>query len=587
MTTLARRTQVGRRRRGLGGVLAGVLAVTAITTVGALGLRPGSVAHAAASPGSVYTPVTPTRLADTRRVFGTAPAGRPAAEAVRRVQITGRPEVTVPTAAVAVVLNVTAVGAEGDGYVTVYPAGAAVPNASNLNTAGVGYVGANLVTVRLGQGGAVELYTSVGTDLLVDVAGYYAPVAGAVAAGRTVPAGPTRAYDTRSLGTPFAAGEWRTVTLGAVPAGARAAVLNATVTETTGAGFWSVVPPGAPRDASGAPTTSSLNVGGAGATVASQVIVPIGDDRRVEVFTSGGGQFVLDLFGYVTGPASGSSTDGLFVALDTPFRAVDTRTGNSPIGAGHRMWPGWELEATVAGRGGVPTTGVAAVVGNLTSVDPHAWGWVAAFPAGTVFPGTSSVNTDRAGSIVPNHLLTPVSPRGVSLVASAGGHLLLDVAGWFTGNPTTPSEPAPVNAMPLPVYPLRIQLPSIGIDAALQGDSLEADLVHGPGWWPGTGYLGVDGNMAVFGHRTEHGGPFRDIDRLRDGDRVTVSGDHRRAVYEVVARTVVPAERVEDYLGPFAGSMLTLIACSRADGSATSLRYRIIVTATLVSYRDD
>lgn len=561
-------------------------AVVVGLVVGASPVLPPTPAGAAPTIGAVYRGVTPTRLADTRLGLGTTPTGRPAAGEVRRVRITGRSEVTVPGDATAVVLNVTAVGAAGAGYVSVYPGDSAPPNASNLNLAGIGYTGANLVTVRLGAGGTVDLFTSVATDLLVDIAGYYAPATGAVTAGRTVPAGPTRLHDTRTTGTPLGAGELRTIGLPGVPAGARAVVLNATVTDAAGPGFWSIVPPDARLDPTGAPTTSSLNVAAAGATVAGQVIVPIGDDRRIAAFSSAGGHLILDLSGYVTGPTGAASTDGLFVALDGPLRMLDTRTGNSALGTGHRMWPGWVTEVPIGGRGGVPGSGVSAIVGNLTSVDPHGWGWAATYAAGTPFPGTSSVNTDTEGAIVPNHVLSPVSARGVAVLASAGGHVLLDVAGYLTGTPAPAREPVPVNAVPLPAYPLRMEIPAIGVDAALQGDSQEADLVHGPGWWPGTAYLGVDGNMAVFGHRTDHGGIFRGVNRLRAGDRITISGDRRTAVYEVKEWVVVPADRAEDYIGPSGGPMLTIIACSRPDGSASSLAHRIIVTATRVSYTD-
>ncbi len=59
----------------------------------------------------------------------------------------------VPSSAVtAVVLNVTAVGAKGRGYLTVYPAGQTRPTASNLNFV-PGQAVPNLVEVGVGTGG--------------------------------------------------------------------------------------------------------------------------------------------------------------------------------------------------------------------------------------------------------------------------------------------------------------------------------------------------------------------------------------------------------------------------------------------------
>ena len=569
-----------------------VLAVAAVAAAAGLDAFVPTV-HAAAvqTPAtSAYVPVAPARIVDTRGAapFGATPTGRLSGGDTVRVQVVGRDEATVPADATAVVLNVTAVDSADSGYVSVFPSGSARPEVSNLNMPAAGYTGANLVTVRLGDGGAIDVFTSATTDVLVDVAGYYAPTGGAVAAGRTLVVGPSRLYDSRSLGEAgrFRPGSARQLTLDAVPADASAAVLNVTVTDTTGSGFWSVVPPHAPLDSNGAPTTSSINVTRSAANVASQVIVPIAAAKQILLYSSGGGHVIVDLFGYVTGPSAPVSTDGLFVALAAPTRLLDTRGANTPLGAGHRLWPDWIAEVAVAGRGGIPTAGVAAVVGNLTSVDPHGGGWVAAFPAGTTYPGTSTLNTDVAGTVMPNHLIAQVSTRGVSLLTSAGGHLLLDVAGYLTGTASAATEATVTNAMPLPKYPLQLSIPAIGITASLQADAQPADLIHGPGWWPGTSYPGVRGNMAVFGHRTEAGGPFRNVNRLRPGDRVTVSGDHRTSVYEVQSWSVVSAANVDRFLPDGDGTTLTLIACSKADGTASSLAYRIVVTATLVSYTD-
>ena len=60
-----------------------------------------------------------------------------------------------------------------------YPAGATVPNASNLNFT-AGQTIPNLVTVKVGSDGKVKLTNnSPGTaQLIADVAGYYLPGTG-------------------------------------------------------------------------------------------------------------------------------------------------------------------------------------------------------------------------------------------------------------------------------------------------------------------------------------------------------------------------------------------------------------------------
>jgi hypothetical protein len=80
----------------------------------------------------------------------------------------------VPADATAVVMNVTYADAAADGFITVWPAGTARPNASNLNTVRNGPPTPNLVTVQLGSGGRVSFYNFGGNvNLLADVAGYY------------------------------------------------------------------------------------------------------------------------------------------------------------------------------------------------------------------------------------------------------------------------------------------------------------------------------------------------------------------------------------------------------------------------------
>ena len=70
-------------------------------------------------------------------------------------------------------LNVTAVGPSADGFVTVWPAGAVQPTASNLNLR-VGVTVPNMVIVPLGADGKVSIFNDSGTtNLLVDVLGWF------------------------------------------------------------------------------------------------------------------------------------------------------------------------------------------------------------------------------------------------------------------------------------------------------------------------------------------------------------------------------------------------------------------------------
>ena len=56
-----------------------------------------------------------------------------------------------------------------------------------------------------------------------------------------------------------------------------------------------------------------------------------------------------------------------------------------------------------------------------------------AWPTGDAAPDASSLNADRAGQTVANHITIPIGADGsISLYNDAGGHLLVDVTGWYT-----------------------------------------------------------------------------------------------------------------------------------------------------------
>jgi hypothetical protein len=119
--------------------------------------------------GGAVTAIDPQRLLDTRTGLDTNPAPFASGE-TRLIPVAGRPG--VPAAAKAVVLNLTATEPTQPGFLTLWPAGQDQPVASALNFLPGDNV-ANLVMVRLGQGGALSLYQFGGTTHVVaDVVGY-------------------------------------------------------------------------------------------------------------------------------------------------------------------------------------------------------------------------------------------------------------------------------------------------------------------------------------------------------------------------------------------------------------------------------
>ncbi|HEY7625806.1 MAG TPA: hypothetical protein VH761_02015, partial [Ilumatobacteraceae bacterium] len=395
-----------------------------------LGITASTVAHAAPAGASVYVPVSPSRVLDTRVALGFA----------RRVNAgesfsLGLPG--VPAGASAVVLNLTIASSGDGGFVTVYPSGINRPTASSINVDGAGQTIANLVTVPIGTGGKVDIFSLMATDLVADVQGYYVP-AGAATAGRFTPVTPTRLLDTRDAGAvhrgPLAANEAFTLNvagLAGLPADATAAALNVTVTDSKGSGFWTVFPAGSTR-----PTASNLNVTGVGATIANQVIARLSGGQAT-VFSQAGGHLVVDLVGWFTGPSASSSDVGLFVPV-TPARLIDTRQiGVSPFKS-------QTAEVAVAGRAGLPASGVGAVVVNATITQSAGAGYFTIWPSRTYRPTASSLNATYAGQTIANHVIAPVSTTGFEFYTEAGAHLVADIAGWYTGTETAAVLPAPV-----------------------------------------------------------------------------------------------------------------------------------------------
>ena len=90
-------------------------------------------------------------------------------------------------------------------------------------------------------------------------------------------------------------------------------------------------------------------------------------------------------------------------------------------------------EVAVAGRAGLPTSGIGAVVVNATVTQTSGPGFFALWPARTYRPTASSLNASHAGQTIASHAITPVSTAGFGFYTQNGAHLVVDITGWFTG----------------------------------------------------------------------------------------------------------------------------------------------------------
>jgi sortase A len=108
----------------------------------------------------------------------------------------------------------------------------------------------------------------------------------------------------------------------------------------------------------------------------------------------------------------------------------------------------------------------------------------------------------------------------------------------------------------------RIRIPRIGVNFVVVNGTTTAALQSGPGVYPETPFPGRGATTAIAGHRTTYLAPFRHIDELRAGDRITLEMPYAHFVYTVTGSAVVAPTAVhvaEAYVGY---PRLVLSACT-------------------------
>jgi len=269
--------------------------VAGVNTVGTGPFAVSNPVTPLAPPATVFVPLTPTRVLDTRagaKVGNAAGTGTPLT-----LSLFGKGG--LPSGGIdAVALNVTVVEGDnptiGGGYVTVYPCGTR-PDASNVNFT-TGQTVSNSLIAELSASGTVCFYVYGSAHLLVDVSGYF-PVG-----SEYMPLTATRILNTRSGATVGnAAGTGAPFVLqvsgqGGVPlSGVGAVALNVAVTQTDsptiGGGYVTVYPCGTRPDASNLNFTT-------GQTIANSVIAPLSAAGTVCFYVYGVAHLLVDVSGY-------------------------------------------------------------------------------------------------------------------------------------------------------------------------------------------------------------------------------------------------------------------------------------------------
>jgi sortase A len=86
----------------------------------------------------------------------------------------------------------------------------------------------------------------------------------------------------------------------------------------------------------------------------------------------------------------------------------------------------------------------------------------------------------------------------------------------------------------------RIRMRSIGVNSVVVAGTDTSSLRLGPGHYPGTPLPGARGTVAIAGHRTTYGAPFRRLDKLARGDRIELEMPYGTFTYAVDRRRIVP-----------------------------------------------
>ncbi|MFN3257083.1 MAG: DUF4331 domain-containing protein [Ilumatobacter sp.] len=370
--------------------------------------------------------IDPVRVLDTRAATQVGYSGtKPVAGQQIEVDVND----VVPEDASAIVVTVSSVQTEANGFVTVYAdCDDDLPNAATVNPIAGGNIG-NLAITEVGDDGTICVFTSTSTELIVDVSAYH-PTSSSF-----VPNAPERVLETRanvaggpvgfSGATPSADDVVVVEVTGtpgaALPDDVDAVVLNVTSIGADGTGFVTAYPCDEDR-----PVTANLNMPG-GDVRGNLLVSKVSADGTVCLYTTVGTELVADL--------QGSYPAGSGYVAVVPERLLETRAGvaGGRIGySGDKPIAGELIEVRVTGTGStmVPA-GAGTVYLNLAAIQAETNGYFAVFECGTTQPETAS-GVYSAG--VNNSMLVAASVGDsgrVCVYTSAAAHITADVMGFF------------------------------------------------------------------------------------------------------------------------------------------------------------
>ena len=379
--------------------------------------------------GLQFIPVTPCRLVDTRNPNGQFGGPPIPGGTSRSFPIPQQTPCDIPSNAAAYSLNVTVVPHSTLGYLTIWPTGEAQPYVSTMNSPD-GRVKANAAIVPAGTSGAVSVYVTDTTNVIIDIDGYFAPAASGTYQFYTLT--PCRVVDTRQgsnqpqgLGPPSLPAQQprdfpilTSPCLQGLPNTPQAYSFNVTVVPNPAGqqlGYLTVWPSNDQQ-----PYVSTLNNPTA-TVVANAAIVPAAPDGDIDAYAYNSTDLILDINGYFAAPGG---TNALSLYPVAPCRVLDTRQNHGQPFSG-------TLVVNVVGSACAPSRSAEAYVFNATVVPPHSMPYLTLWPDGALHqPYVSTLNA-YDGFITSNMAIVPTTNGSIDAYAYALTQLILDISSYF------------------------------------------------------------------------------------------------------------------------------------------------------------
>ncbi|MBI4910382.1 MAG: BACON domain-containing protein [Acidobacteria bacterium] len=391
-----------------------------------------TVTQAGTASGLRFVPLDPCRVMETRAAYNfegrTGAFGPPFIPSgqTRTLTLANSNVCAVPSSAKAYVLNVTVIPRGPLDFVTLWPGGTTRPNFWTVRSPD-GQIVANSTTVAAGSG-AISVYASNDTDMLIDISGYFTD---AISGGTNLvyyPLTPCRVIETRIAyrqpASPFGPprmnpGETRIVRFPqsphcTIPSGAAAYSMTLTVIPPQPLPFMTLWPAGGSQ-----PNVSSIN-SFAGRILANSVIVPASADGSIAVFAFARTDFLVDISGYFA-PDNGQ---GLYYFPVTQCRAQDstsyaddsTNTINIP---------------SAGNCSGIPATAKGYTI-NVTAIPGgSALPFVTVYPTGQARPNASILNAFEGQTVTGGGIIPAGLGGSIDVYAYRRTNVVVDVSGYF------------------------------------------------------------------------------------------------------------------------------------------------------------